>query len=61
MINTKCGAMVMSRGKQGEGEGSRQGTFDLISVLIGAFVSIYIVIIIILHSVHTIFSVLNNS
>lgn len=53
--------MVMSGGKQGEGEGSEQGTFDYSSMLTGAFVSIYIVIVIILHNLHTIFCVLNNS
>lgn len=61
MINTKHHAMVMSGGKQGEGEGSEQGTFDHSSVLTGAFMDIYIVIVIILHNLHTIFHVLNNS
>lgn len=35
--------------------------FDYIGVLIGAFMSIYTVIAIILHNLHTIFDVLNNS
>lgn len=61
IINTKRHAMVTSGGKQGEGEGSEQGTFDYSSMLTGAFMSIHIVIVIILHNLHTIFCVLNNS
>lgn len=61
MINTKHHAMVMSGGKQGKGEGSEQGTFDYSSMLTGTFMSIYIVIVITLHNLHTIFYILNNS
>ena len=40
VTNTKHHGMVMSGGKQDEGEGSEQGTFDYSSMLTGAFMSI---------------------